>query len=67
MVGWIVAHIDQVIMFCAGAWGTAVGWGRVSVSRNAEAQQKWLARFGPPFRVLGPVLMLIALALAAAR
>ena len=63
----LAAYIDSIIMFYVGAYFTAVAFGRLPASKDPIAQQQWLARFGKMFKILGPLLMAIFVALAAAR
>jgi hypothetical protein len=61
----LAAYIDSIIMFAAGAYATAVAFGRLAPpTKEVAAGQQWLARYGQWFKVLGPMLMLIALILA---
>lgn len=64
----IAEYIDSIIMFVAGAYFTAVAFGRLSPpSKDPVAGQQWLARFGKMLKVVGPLLMVISIALAAAK
>ena len=58
----IAAYIDEFIMFCAGLWMTAVGFGHLPLSKN-PTQQLPVVRH---FRWMGPLLLAIAVILAAA-
>ena len=61
----LAAYIDSIIMFAVGAYATAVAFGRLPPpTKDAAAGQQWLARYGTWFRILGPMLILIALVLA---
>jgi hypothetical protein len=61
----IAAYIDQIIMFCAGAWITAVGFGYLPApAKDPFAQQQWMARFGKLFKICGPLLLVAAMVLA---
>ncbi len=57
----IAAYIDEFIMFCAGLWMTAVGFGHLPLSKNPT--QPPVVRH---FRWMGPLLLAIAVILAAA-
>lgn len=58
----IAAYIDEFIMFCAGAWMTAAGFGYVDLP--TPANQPWLGNLVRQFKWMGPLLILIALILA---
>ncbi|WP_454702877.1 hypothetical protein [Agrobacterium burrii] len=58
----IAAYIDEFIMFCAGLWMTAVGFGYLPLSKN-HAQQLPVVRH---FKWMGPMLIGIAIILTAA-
>ncbi|MGK6316311.1 hypothetical protein [Neorhizobium sp. DT-125] len=55
-----MAYIDQMIMFCAGLWMAAVGFGYV---RFNTTQVPWLAKLTGHFRWMGPLLIVIAIIL----
>lgn len=64
----LAEYIDAIIMFCVGAYAAAVGFGRLPPpSKDAVAGQQWFARYGKLLKVIGPLLMAIALALAAGK
>ncbi|KJF67674.1 hypothetical protein [Rhizobium nepotum] len=58
----IAAYIDEIIMFFAGLWMTLVGFGYLRLSKN-QANQPPVVRH---FKWMGPLLLVIALVLAAA-
>ncbi|MBB4276043.1 hypothetical protein [Rhizobium mongolense] len=58
----IAAYIDEFIMFCAGLWVTSVGYGYLPLSRN-PANRSPVVRH---FKWMGPLLLAIAIVLAAA-
>jgi hypothetical protein len=60
---FVANQIDQIIMFCAGIWLTAMGFGYVTIS----TQQAWRAKFVRHFRWMGPLLILISIVLALAK
>lgn len=63
----IAAYIDEFIMFCAGLWMAAVGFGYLSFpTPNQGAQNAWLANLVGHFRWMGPLLLAIAIVLAIA-
>lgn len=63
----IAAYIDEIIMFCAGAWMTAVGFGFLPPpGQNPAGNMAWLARFGTLFKWIGPLLVVISIVLAIA-
>jgi len=57
----IAAYIDEIIMFCAGLWMVSVGFGYLPFRNPANR---------PPvvrhFKWMGPLLLAIAIVLAAA-
>ena len=55
----IAAYIDEFIMFCAGLWMTAVGFGHLPLSKNPTQVVRH-------FKWMGPLLLAIAIILAAA-
>lgn len=61
----MAAYIDYIIMGLVGAWATGVGYGLLPApGKDAAAEAAWQAKFGKLFKVLGPALLGIALALA---
>jgi hypothetical protein len=48
-----MAYIDQLIMFCAGVWMTAAGFGYFATG----ARQDWLVQIVGQFRWAGPLLI----------
>jgi hypothetical protein len=61
-------YIDSIIMLGVGAYACAIGYGGLPApSKDPVAGQQWLARYGKLFRIIGPLLIVIALILAAAR
>jgi hypothetical protein len=63
----LAAYIDQIIMFMVGAWATGVGYGFLpALGKDEGAKEQWKAKFGKLFKIIGPLLMVIALALAVA-
>ena len=64
----LAEYIDSIIMFLAGAYLTAVAFGRLPPpSKDPFAGQQWLTRFGKMLKLIGPLLLLISIALAAAK
>jgi len=62
----LAAYIDQIIMFLVGVWATGVGYGFLpALGKDAAAKEQWKARFEKLFKVIGPLLMAIAVALVA--
>ena len=61
----LAGYIDQIIMFLVGAWATGVGYGALpALGKDPAAKEQWKARFGKLFKIIGPLLMVIAVALA---
>lgn len=61
-------YIDSIIMLFVGVYACAVGFGAMPApSKDPIAGQQWLARYGKLFRIIGPLLIVIALILAAAK
>jgi hypothetical protein len=61
----IAEYIDSILMFAVGAYATAVAFGRLSPpTKDIGAAQQWVARYGTWFKIIGPLLILIALILA---
>ncbi|MBO0131776.1 MULTISPECIES: hypothetical protein [Agrobacterium tumefaciens complex] len=58
----IAAYIDEFIMFCAGLWMTAVGFGYLPLSKNPRQQLPVVRHF----KWMGPMLIGIAIILTAA-
>ncbi|MBP2557325.1 hypothetical protein J2T08_006250 [Neorhizobium galegae] len=58
----IAAYIDEFIMFCAGLWMTSVGFGYLQSSKNLENRLPVVRHF----KWMGPLLLAIAIVLAAA-
>lgn len=62
----IAAYIDEFIMFCAGLWMTAVGFGRLPLPGNPASQPSWVPTVAGHFKWMGPLLLVIAIILAIA-
>ena len=63
----IAAHVDEIIMFCAGAWMSAIGFGLLPApGRNPASGASWLERYGTLFKWGGPLLLIISIVLAIA-
>jgi hypothetical protein len=65
----LAQYIDSIIMLFVGAYACAVGFGAMPPppSRDPVAGQHWLARYGKLFRIIGPLLVVLALVLAAGK
>jgi hypothetical protein len=65
----LAQYIDSIIMLFVGVYACAVGFGAMPPppSRDPVAGQQWLARYGRLFRIIGPLLIVLALALAAGK
>lgn len=64
----IANYIDEIIMFCAGLWATATGFGYLQMpAKDPVAREEWQARFGTALRWIGPILLVISIALAIAK
>ena len=58
-------YIDEIIMFCVGAWATAVSFGYLQMpAKDPVARQQWQTRYGTMFRWIGPILIAISVVLA---
>jgi hypothetical protein len=61
-------HIDEIIMFCVGAWATATGFGYLQPPvKDPIARQQWGTRFGKYLKWIGPILLIIAIVLAVSK
>ncbi|MBA8820687.1 hypothetical protein BRY73_23900 [Ochrobactrum sp. P6BS-III] len=54
-----MANIDQIIMFFAGVWMTATGFGFLKLA----GKQDWQANLVSHFRWMGPLLIAISILL----
>jgi hypothetical protein len=64
----LAQYIDSIIMLLIGAYACSVGYGAMAPpSRDPVAGQQWLDRYGRMFRIIGPLLIVIAVILAASR
>lgn len=63
----IADNIDQIIMFCAGVWMTAVGFGYLHLPGNATTHPTWVTTVARHFKWMGPLLMAIAIVLTATK
>ncbi|HEX4973201.1 MAG TPA: hypothetical protein VFV69_19310 [Steroidobacteraceae bacterium] len=63
----LAEHIDSIFMLLVGIYASAVGFGAIAPPSSSDpvAGQQWLARYGKLFRIIGPLLVVIALVLAA--
>jgi hypothetical protein len=62
----IAANIDEIIMFGAGLWMTAVGLGFLSLPGDPAKQPDWVPGVVGHFKWMGPLLLAIAIVLAIA-
>jgi hypothetical protein len=61
----LAAYIDSIMMLAVGAYATAVAFGRLPPpTKDVATGQRWLASYGTWFKIIGPMLILIALILA---
>jgi hypothetical protein len=61
----LVAYFDSIMMFAVGAYATALAFGQLPPPmKDVAAGLQWRARYGNWFKIIGPMLMLIALILA---
>jgi hypothetical protein len=59
-------YIDEIIMFCVGAWATATGFGYLPIPvKDPANRSQWQARFGMMLKWIGPLLLVISVGLAA--
>ncbi len=50
--------IDGIIFVIGGVWCLFVGLGKARVSKNPEAGEAWLKKWGLVFRIAGPIMVL---------
>ncbi|MDF2621306.1 MAG: hypothetical protein K0S00_3965 [Xanthobacteraceae bacterium] len=62
----IAAYIDELIMAFAGLWMTSVGFGYLPLPGGAASQPGWVTTVAGHFKWMGPLLLVIAIALAIA-
>jgi hypothetical protein len=68
MTAMLAQYIDSIIMLGVGAYACAVGFGAMPApSKDPIAAEQWRARYGKLLRIIGPLLVVIALILAGAR
>jgi hypothetical protein len=61
----LAQYIDSIIMFAVGVYATGVAFGWLAPpTKDVAAGQQWFARYGTWFKIIGPMMMLIALILA---
>jgi hypothetical protein len=62
----LAEYIDSIFMLFVGVYACAVGFGAIAppAAGDPVAGQQWFARYGKLFRIIGPLLVLIALVLA---
>ncbi len=60
----IAEYIDEIIMLAVGAWMTLLGFGIIAAPTGNKPAQPWLQTMIVHFRWMGPLLVVIALALA---
>jgi hypothetical protein len=59
-------YVDQLIMLLVGVYASGVGFGWFPSPAKGPKAADWNTRFGRYFKIIGPLLVLIALALAGA-
>jgi hypothetical protein len=52
--------IDGMIMFILGSYFWAVGTGHMALSKDPMKNAAALARFGPVWRIVGPIVTIAA-------
>jgi hypothetical protein len=62
----IADYIDEFIMFCAGLWMTAVGFGYLPLPGYPASKPSWASAVAAHFKWMGPLLIAAALALGIA-
>jgi len=61
-------YIDSIFMLLVGVYACAVGFGALPApSKDPVAGQQWILRYGKMFRIIGPLLIVIALVIAAGK
>jgi hypothetical protein len=56
--------IQSVAMILLGVWFFLIGMGKAKVSKNPEANDQFVAKWGKLFLVAGPVMILAGVVLA---
>ena len=58
-------YIESIMMLAVGAYATAVAFGRLPPpTKDVPSGRQWLDRYGSLLRIIGPMVMLIAMILA---
>jgi hypothetical protein len=47
--------IDNIIMIAIGVWATLIGFNKVRLSKNTEANAEYIRKYGIIFRICGIV------------
>jgi len=65
----LAEYIDSIFMLLVGIYAGAVGFGAIAPPSLSDpvAGQQWLARYGKLFRIIGPLLIVVALVLTAGK
>lgn len=59
--------IDGLVMIALGLWATLVGFGKVALSKNPEANAEKLTSYGKLFRIGGILIIVCGIVLILAR
>lgn len=60
----LAEYFDSIMMFAVGAYATAVAFGQLPPPMSdVAAGRQWLARYGNWFKIIGPMLIVIAVIL----
>ena len=59
--------IDNIITIAIGVWAALVGYGKVPLSKNPDANSGLLKKYGMAFRIGGIVLIVIGVVFIVAR
>ncbi len=55
--------VDILIMIAIGIWSTLVGFGKLQLSKNSDANDEYLKKYGIIFRIGGITMCVIGILL----
>ena len=56
-------NMDRIIQLAIGVFGTLIGYGKLTIISDPEKNGKFMQRAARPLKIIGPILVVVSLAL----